>query len=197
MALFRKMGKNFVVNHDSPMSTLSVFQATRSMSSAKLFVGGLSDNTDETRLQNHFARYGEVLDAKIIMDRKTGMPRGFGFVTFATAEEASAALETMNLAIKAMKNQDLYGRMVRVNYAIEKPHPGFGGGDYGVPGSYHGSHLKTSYAAGGDQDGELSRNPDLGYVGQLGSDQDDEINDEINKKVVEFNLRSLLTELLE
>lgn len=87
--------------------------------------------------------------------------------------------------------------MVRVNYAIEKPHPGFGGGDYGVPGSYHGSHLKTSYAAGGDQDGELSRNPDLVYVGQLGSDQDDEINDEINKKVVEFNLRSLLTELLE
>jgi RNA recognition motif-containing protein len=49
-----------------------------------------------------------VPPAKIIMDRKTGMPRGFGFVTFATAEEASAALETMNLAIKAMKNQVLF-----------------------------------------------------------------------------------------
>jgi len=46
-----------------------------------------------------------VPPTKIIMDRKTGRPQGFGFVTFAAAEEASAALETMNLVIKAMKNQ--------------------------------------------------------------------------------------------
>ncbi|PNX82764.1 glycine-rich RNA-binding protein mitochondrial-like, partial [Trifolium pratense] len=81
------------INHDLSMSTPSVFQAIRSMSSAKLFVGGVSYNTDESGLRDHFARYGEVLEAKIIMDRETGRSRGFGFISFATAEEASAALQ--------------------------------------------------------------------------------------------------------
>ncbi|AES68713.2 glycine-rich RNA-binding protein 5, mitochondrial [Medicago truncatula] len=134
MALFGKTGKllkNSAVNHDLSMS---VFQATRSMSSANLFLGGISYNT----LRKHFSLYGKVLDAKIIRDRETGRPRGFGFVTFATTEEASAALQTMSLAIKSMKNQDLYGRKVRVNYATEKSGPGFSGG------GYHSCHLETT-----------------------------------------------------
>jgi RNA recognition motif-containing protein len=48
-----------------------------------------------------------VLPAKIIKDRETGRSQGFGFVTFATTKEASAALQTINIALQAMKNQVL------------------------------------------------------------------------------------------
>ncbi|KAK2413109.1 glycine-rich RNA-binding protein 4, mitochondrial [Trifolium repens] len=145
MAFFGKMGKLLMnsavkqINHDLSMSTPSVFQAIRSMSSAKLFVGGVSYNTDDMSLREHFARYGEVLEAKIIMDRDTGRSRGFGFITFATAEEASAALQ-------AMDNQDLHGRTIRVNYATERSRPGFGGGGGGYGGGYGGG---GSYGGGG------------------------------------------------
>jgi heterogeneous nuclear ribonucleoprotein A1/A3 len=145
MAFFGKMGKLLMnsavkqINHDLSMSTPSVFQAIRSMSSAKLFVGGVSYNTDDMSLREHFARYGEVLEAKIIMDRETGRSRGFGFITFATAEEASAALQ-------AMDNQDLHGRTIRVNYATERSRPGFGGGGGGYGGGYGGG---GSYGGGG------------------------------------------------
>jgi len=48
-----------------------------------------------------------VLPAKIIKDRETGRSRGFGYVTFATTKEASAALQTINISLQAMKNQVL------------------------------------------------------------------------------------------
>lgn len=102
MAFFGKMGKllqNSAVKHinqDLSMSTPSLFQAIRSMSSAKLFIGGVSYSTDDSGLREAFSRYGEVLDAKIIMDRETGRSRGFGFITFATSEEASSALQAMD-----------------------------------------------------------------------------------------------------
>ncbi|WOK97168.1 heterogeneous nuclear ribonucleoprotein 1 [Canna indica] len=49
----------------------------------KLFVGGVSWETTEERLKEHFGGYGEVLDAVIMRDKATGRPRGFGFVAFA------------------------------------------------------------------------------------------------------------------
>ena len=48
-----------------------------------------------------------VLLAKIFKDRETGRSQGFGSVTFATTKEASAALETINISLQAMKNQVL------------------------------------------------------------------------------------------
>lgn len=85
MAFFGKIGK--LLNHSAVRKInhglSSVSQATRSTSSTKLFVEGLSYKIDETSLRNFFACYGEVLDAKIIKDRETGRSQGFGFVTFA------------------------------------------------------------------------------------------------------------------
>ncbi|XP_042427289.1 heterogeneous nuclear ribonucleoprotein 1-like [Zingiber officinale] len=49
----------------------------------KLFIGGLSWDTTEERLREHFSDHGEVLDAVIMRDKATGRPRGFGFVVFA------------------------------------------------------------------------------------------------------------------
>lgn len=49
----------------------------------KLFIGGISWDTDEAKLHDHFSFYGEVLTTIIMKDKVTGRPRGFGFVVFA------------------------------------------------------------------------------------------------------------------
>ena len=49
--------------------------------SSKLFVGNLSFKTTENELQDAFAEHGTVLETNLMMDRATGRPRGFGFVT--------------------------------------------------------------------------------------------------------------------
>ncbi|XP_041996370.1 glycine-rich RNA-binding protein 3, mitochondrial-like [Salvia splendens] len=145
MALFRKaatiLGRTVSsrINHETSVSNLSIFQAIRCMSSSKVFVGGLSYNIDDQSLGESFDKYGEVIDAKVIVDRETGRSRGFGFVTFASAEEASAA-------IQALDQQELHGRQVKVNYANDRPRGGFGGGGgYGEGGGYGGG----GYGGGG------------------------------------------------
>ena len=64
--------------------------------SAKLFVGNLSFNITENELQDAFAAHGTVVEANLMMDRATGRPRGFGFVTMSTPEEAQKAIDALN-----------------------------------------------------------------------------------------------------
>src|SRR5512141_701660 len=91
--------------------------------SAKLFVGNLSFNLTENDLQDAFAAHGTVLEANLMMDRATGRPRGFGFVTMSTPEEAQKAIEALN-------GKELAGRALTVNIARprEERSPGGGGG---------------------------------------------------------------------
>jgi cold-inducible RNA-binding protein len=63
--------------------------------SNKLFVGNLSFNTTENDLQDAFAAHGTVQEVNLLMDRDSGRPRGFGFVTMSTPEEAQAATEEL------------------------------------------------------------------------------------------------------
>ncbi|TNE91784.1 MAG: RNA-binding protein [Deltaproteobacteria bacterium] len=81
--------------------------------SNKLFVGGLSWGTDDNSLRTAFATYGEVTDAKVILERDSGRSRGFGFVTFAEANDAQAA-------IAGLDGAELDGRAIRVNVAEQK-----------------------------------------------------------------------------
>jgi RNA recognition motif-containing protein len=76
----------------------------------KLFVGNLSFNTTENDLQDAFAAHGTVTEANLMMDRSTGRPRGFGFVTMGTDEEAQKAVE-------ALHGKSLDGRALTVNIA--------------------------------------------------------------------------------
>jgi hypothetical protein len=62
--------------------------------SGKLFVGGISWETDEDRLRDYFGRFGEVTEAVIMRDRSTGRARGFGFVVF--SDPAVAERVTMD-----------------------------------------------------------------------------------------------------
>jgi RNA recognition motif-containing protein len=76
----------------------------------KLFVGNLSFNTTENDLQDMFAAHGTVTEANLMMDRATGRPRGFGFVTMSTDEEAQKAAEALN-------GRSVDGRALTVNMA--------------------------------------------------------------------------------
>src|SRR5947208_2598259 len=80
------------------------------MSNTKLFVGNISFNTTENDLQDAFSAHGTVVEANLMMDRMSGRPRGFGFVTMSTEEEAQKAIEAMNGA-------SLDGRNLTVNIA--------------------------------------------------------------------------------
>ncbi|ONK76196.1 uncharacterized protein A4U43_C03F24970 [Asparagus officinalis] len=93
MAFANKLGSIF---KNAINSSPSIYQAIRCMSSSKLFVGGISYGTDDHGLREAFAKYGEVVESRVIFDRETGRSRGFGFVTFTSTEEASAAISDMD-----------------------------------------------------------------------------------------------------
>ncbi len=80
----------------------------------KLFIGGLAWATNEASLRAAFAKFGAVTDAVVILDRDTGRSRGFGFVTFAEAEDGKRALAEMN-------GYSLDGRAIRCSEATERP----------------------------------------------------------------------------
>ena len=61
-------------------------------STKTIFVGNLSWAVDNDRLSQEFADCGEVISARVQLDRNTGKSRGFGYVTFATTEAADAAI---------------------------------------------------------------------------------------------------------
>ena len=102
------------------------------MSNNKLFVGNLSFNTTENDLQDTFAAHGTVLEANLMMDRATGRPRGFGFVTMSTPEEAQAALTALN-------GKEVDGRALTVNVAKPREERSGGGGGGGGRREYSGS----------------------------------------------------------
>jgi RNA recognition motif-containing protein len=76
----------------------------------KLFVGNLSFNTTENDLQDAFAAHGTVRETNLMMDRATGRPRGFAFITMGTPEEAQKAIDALN-------GSTLDGRALTVNEA--------------------------------------------------------------------------------
>jgi RNA recognition motif-containing protein len=61
-----------------------------------LFIGGLAHGVTNAQLEEHFAKAGKVLSAKVIIDRQTGLGKGFGFVEMSTEEEAKAAIKELN-----------------------------------------------------------------------------------------------------
>ncbi|XP_010547757.1 PREDICTED: glycine-rich RNA-binding protein 3, mitochondrial-like isoform X2 [Tarenaya hassleriana] len=184
MAFFSKFGNilkqtaSKQLNGQSSLPSPSIFQVIRCMSSSKLFVGGISYNTDDQSLREAFSRHGEVLEAKVIVDRETGRSRGFGFVTYTSSEEASSA-------IQALDGKDLHGRYIRVNYANDRSggvrSSGFGG-NYGPPGGggygggaggYGASSGSGGYGGGSRGDGYIQGGTGGGYEGgssQVGGD---------------------------
>ncbi|XP_010260086.1 PREDICTED: glycine-rich RNA-binding protein 2, mitochondrial-like [Nelumbo nucifera] len=79
-------------------------------SCSKLFVGGLSYDTNESVLKDAFEKFGEIIQVKVICNHRTAKSEGYGFVHFASDAAASIALQKMD-------GQLLDGRNIRVQYA--------------------------------------------------------------------------------
>jgi RNA recognition motif-containing protein len=97
----------------------------------RLYVGNLSFNASEAELRDLFAASGTVTEAKLVMDRDTGRPRGFAFVEMASDAEASAAMKNLD-------GRDFMGRPLKVNEAQERSGGGGGGGRGGGGGGGRG-----------------------------------------------------------
>jgi cold-inducible RNA-binding protein len=97
--------------------------------SSKLFVGNLSFNTTENDLNDAFAAFGTVTEANLMVDRMTNRPRGFGFVTMSSVEEAQKAIDGLN-------GKEMDGRALTVNIAKPREERTGGGGrrEYGGGG---------------------------------------------------------------
>ena len=90
----------------------------------RLYVGNLPYAVTELDLRDLFGSIGTVTDAKIVTDRETGRPRGFGFVEMSTEDEARKAIEELN-------GRDVQGRQVAVKEAEDRRGGGGGGGGRG------------------------------------------------------------------
>ena len=104
----------------------------------KLFVGNLSFNTTENDLQDAFAAFGTVVETTIMMDRTTQRPRGFGFVTMATPEDAERAIQSMN-------GKSVDGRPLTVNAARPREERAGGGGGGGGGGGERREYGRNRY----------------------------------------------------
>ena len=106
------------------LSKVTVSRTVINHMSNKLFVGNLSFNTTENDLQDAFAAHGTVTETNLMMDRMTNRPRGFGFVTMSSAEEAQKAIEALN-------GKEIDGRALTVNVARPREERSGGGGGGG------------------------------------------------------------------
>ena len=123
------------------------------MSNSKLYVGNMSFQTSEAELRSHFEQFGSVTDVYVAMDKFTGRPRGFAFVTMGTPDEAKVAIEKTH-------GVELGGRALQVNEARpkeERPAGGFGGGG---GGGFRGE--RRGFGGGGGGGGGGGRGGDRG-----------------------------------
>ncbi|KAJ9152858.1 hypothetical protein P3X46_026370 [Hevea brasiliensis] len=80
-------------------------------SPGKIFIGGLARETTSAQFVKHFGKYGEITDSVIMKDRKTGQPRGFGFVTYADPSVVDQVIQDTHI---------INGKQVEIKRTIPK-----------------------------------------------------------------------------
>ncbi len=96
-----------------------------------IYVGSLSYDVSEENLRQAFGAFGQVSSARIVKDKYSGQPRGFGFVEMFDQTEAQTAIENLN-------GKDLLGQKMSVSEARPRAgqeRSGGSGGHRGRPGS--------------------------------------------------------------
>ena len=104
--------------------------------SKKIFVGNLSFEVTDFDLEDLFKQYGEVVSAKVILDRDSNRSRGFGFVEMSSDGSADSAIEALN-------GTEVKGRAINVSVAKERTDGG--GGFRSGGGGGGGFKKKRSY----------------------------------------------------
>jgi RNA recognition motif-containing protein len=100
--------------------------------SSKIYVGNLPYSIDDHSLRHNFSEHGNVVSAKVMMDRDSGRSKGFGFVEMSSPQEAEAAISALN-------GMSVGGRAIVVNISRPKESTGgFGGG-----GGYRGEQRRA------------------------------------------------------
>jgi len=99
-----------------------------------IYVGNLSYDVSEENLRQAFGAFGQVSSARIVKDKYSGQPRGFGFVEMPDRAEAQAAIQNLN-------GKELLGQQMNVNEARPRTGQGRSGGQGGHRGrrDYGGS----------------------------------------------------------
>ncbi|XP_057789501.1 glycine-rich RNA-binding protein RZ1C-like [Salvia miltiorrhiza] len=107
----------------------------------RIFVGGLSWDVTERQLESAFSRFGKIMSCQVVLERDTGRPRGFGFLTFADRR-------AMEDAIRDMHGRELGDRVISVNKAQPKggedQGPRYGSYSAGGRGGYGGRDRPTA-----------------------------------------------------
>ena len=111
----------------------------------RIYVGGISYNTNADGLRQAFEQYGQVSEASIVEDKYSGQSKGFGFVEMPNADEANEAIARLN-------GYNLDGRNLTVNEARPREERGSGGG-YGGGGRSGGGGGGYGGGGGGGRSG--------------------------------------------
>nr|XP_031529778.1 cold-inducible RNA-binding protein isoform X1 [Vicugna pacos] len=141
---------------DSPGFPRSLVPSNRliatmaSSDEGKLFIGGLSFDTNEQSLEQVFSKYGQISEVVVVKDRETQRSRGFGFVTFENIDDAKDAMMAMN-------GKSVDGRQIRVDQAgksSDSRSRGYRGGSAGARGFFRGSRGRgRGFSRGGGDRG--------------------------------------------
>jgi RNA recognition motif-containing protein len=89
-----------------------------------IYVGNLSHSVTEENLRQAFESFGQVSSARIVKDKYSGQPRGFGFVEMPDQAEAQSAIKNLN-------GKELLGQQMNVNEARPRTDRGRSGGQGG------------------------------------------------------------------
>ncbi|XAR69106.1 hypothetical protein NMG60_11000575 [Bertholletia excelsa] len=119
---YKLEGRALRVNSRPPQRGESSFRGPRNGvkldNTNKVCVGNLSWGIDDLALETLFSEQGKVMEARVVYDRDSGRSRGFGFVTYSSAQE-------VNNAIESLDGFDFNGRSIRVSMAEARPRRSF------------------------------------------------------------------------
>ncbi|KAK9272969.1 hypothetical protein L1049_003349 [Liquidambar formosana] len=137
-------------------------------SPGKIFIGGLARETTSAQFIKHFGQYGEITDSVIMKDRKTGQPRGFGFVTYADPSVVDRVIQD---------SHSINGKTVEIKRTI--PKGAIGSKDFktkkifvgGIPAAVTDDEFKDFFSEFGEvkdhmimRDHSTSRSRGFGFI---------------------------------